>query len=84
MTITIANNALTNCTKIEDVVKLINDEMSSDATAEMIAAAYAIDAAEDAGYGCDKANLEAHLDIIQGAGAKFTYADALNLAVKNA
>jgi len=80
MSITIANNALNNCTKLSDVVELINDESANDATAEMIAAAYAIDAAEEAGYGCGENELSAHLNFIEKTGAKFDFAEALELA----
>ena len=57
MSIQIANNALENCQSIDQVVELINDEMVTDATAEMVAAAYAIGGAEEPGYGLDDANL---------------------------
>jgi hypothetical protein len=80
MSITIANNALGNCTKIEDVVELINDEFSSDATASQIAAAYAI---ESAVYN-EEDELYAQLEAIDNAGAKFQFAEALELAVKHA
>ncbi len=77
----IANNALENCNSIAQVVELINDEFSSDATAEMIAAAYAIDGATEAGYGLGEDDLSAQLDAIQEVGAKFEYAKALELAL---
>ena len=44
MKTTIANHALANCQSIESVVVLVNDEFATDASSEMVAAAYAIDA----------------------------------------
>lgn len=79
MTIQIANNALENCNSIEEVVELINDETLTDASAEMIAAAYAIDSAEldiDIEY-----EIEAHLDELIERGAKFDFIEALEMTI---
>ncbi|SEQ48488.1 hypothetical protein SAMN03080615_01635 [Amphritea atlantica] len=81
MTIRIANNALENCFSIDQVVELINDEMSTDATAEMVATAYAMNAAKDAGYGYDEDSLSAHLDCLVESGAEFDYQEALSSAI---
>ena len=45
------------------------------------AADYAIDAAEDAGYGFDRVQLEFHLDCLIEAGATFNHCDALEIAM---
>lgn len=81
MTIEISNNKLDNCNSIEQVVELINNEFSSDATAEMIAAAYALQAANEAGYGVDESNIDYHLDYLKDAGAKFNFNESLTLAL---
>lgn len=83
MAIQIANNALENCNSIQQVVELINNEPSTDAPAELIAAAYAVDAAreqeQDGGF--NEAGIEAQLDCLVEAGANFEYPDALENAV---
>ncbi|MEE8132136.1 MAG: hypothetical protein V3T40_01005 [Nitrososphaerales archaeon] len=81
MSIQIANNALENCISIDQVVSLINDDAATDATSEMVASAYAINAAEEEGYGSSDENLEAHLDVLTEAGADFDYSDAMKQAV---
>lgn len=80
MSIQIANNALDNCTSIEQVVALINNEIATDASAEMVAAKYAFDGASDAGCGTGDAELEVQLDALREAGAEFDYSDAFKLA----
>lgn len=80
MTIKIANDVLGSCQTIEQVVALINDEMASDASAEMIAAKYAHDAAVDSGYISDD-NIEAQLESLFEAGAIFDFASALEMAI---
>lgn len=82
MTITMGNNALSDCHSIEQVAELINDEMSTDATAEMIAAAWAIDAIESSDYSDDfsKLMIEAHLEFLIEAGALFDLSDAIEKA----
>lgn len=80
MAIQIANNALDNCTSIQQVIELINDEMATNATAEMVAAKYAWDGAQESGY-IDDANIEAQLDALVEAGAEFDFQDALTLAI---
>jgi uncharacterized protein YihD (DUF1040 family) len=81
MTIQIANNALADCHSTEEVVRLMNEDFATDAEPEMIAAKYAYDAADEAGYGIDSTNLEAHLDVLVEAGAKFDYSAALEVAL---
>ncbi len=81
MTIKIANNALENCTSINQVVELMKSNTGTDATAETIAAAYAIDGATEAGYGHDGANLESQLDALVEAGAEFDFQDAMAQAI---
>lgn len=81
MAIQIVNNILDNCSSIEQVVVLINDELATDASAEMIAAKYAHDGADKAGYGINDSTLEAQLDVLVNAGVNFDYLDALLLAV---
>jgi hypothetical protein len=83
MSIQNANNSLENCHSIEQVVELANDETATDASSEMVAAAYAIAGAEEAGYGTGQAQLEAQLDALDEAGAEFDYSEALTLAKKN-
>jgi len=76
------NNVLANCGSIEQVVELINDEMATDAKDFALAAEYAINAAEEAGCGMTRADLQAHLDFLSEAGADFDYHEALELALK--
>lgn len=80
MTIQIANNALENCRSIEQVVGLINDEMATDASAEMVAAKYAWDGAKESGY-TDDDSIEAQLDALVEAGAEFDFSNALEMAI---
>ncbi len=80
MTIKIANNALANCTSIEQVVELINNEFETDASPELIAAAYALNAAEFSDYVSDREVVECHLDYLQNAGAKFGWSKAFDIA----
>ncbi len=47
-----------------------------------LAGQYAFEAARENGYGCTEEELGAHLDILQGAGAKFDYPRALAIARK--
>ena len=83
MKIQIANNALENCSSISQVAELINDEFASDASAELIAATYAIDGAGEAGYGMGEDELSAQLDALEEAGAKFQLAEALEIAMNS-
>ena len=80
MTMKIANNELENCNSIGQVVELINDEMSTDASAEMVAAKYALDGAKESGYN-DNASIEAQLDSLVEAGAEFDFRKALEMAI---
>ena len=81
MTIQIANNALKNCTSIEQVVELINNEFATDASPELIAAAYAVDAAEFTDNISPREVLEFHLDYLLNAGARFGWSKAVDIAV---
>ena len=67
--------ALSNCNTRQEVVKLVN---ASD-TPENVAAAYAIGAAEEAGFGYALDNIEAHLDYLDDAEFDFRKAAALAL-----
>jgi septation ring formation regulator EzrA len=77
MTIKIAD-----CSSLEQVVELINDEFATDATPEMIAAKYAYDSCAEAGYGFEERNLDAAFDVLMESGAKFDYAEALEIALE--
>ena len=74
--------ALENCSSLEQVVELINDEFATDATPEMIAAKYAYDSCAEAGYGFEERNLDAAFDALIESGAKFDYAEALEIALE--
>lgn len=78
----IANNALENCTSIDQVVELMASN-KTDATPELIAAAYAINGAQEAGYGVGDAEIEAQLDALVEAGAVFQYANAMQIVKKS-
>jgi len=80
MTMKIA--ALENCSSLEQVVELINDEFATDATPELIAAKYAYDSCAEAGYGFSERNLDAAFDVLMEGGAKFDYAEALEIALE--
>ena len=82
MTMKIA--ALENCSSLEQVVELINDEFATDATPEMISAKYAYDSCAEAGYGFSEMNLDAAFDALLRSGAKFDYAEALEIALEEA
>ena len=82
MTMKIA--ALENCSSLEQVVELINDEFATDATPELIAAKYAYDSCGEAGYGFSEMNLDAAFDALLRSGAKFDYAEALEIALEEA
>ncbi len=80
MAIRIANNALENCHSIKQVVELINNQSATDASAEMVAAAYAWNAAEESGY-TDNDSIEANLDFLRDSGAEFDFSEALEMAI---
>jgi len=82
MAIKIANNAIENCTSLDQVVELINDEFATDATPEMISAKYAYDSCAEAGYGFEERNLGAAFDVLIESGAKFDYPNALEIALE--
>ena len=84
MAIKIANNEDENCTSLDQVVELINDEFATDATPELIAAKYAYDSCGEAGYGFSEMNLDAAFDVLMEGGAKFDYAEALEIALEEA
>lgn len=81
--IKIANNSLQNCNSINEVIELINKEELTDASPELIAAAYALDACRESGYGFGKEEIEAHLDSLVEAGAIFEFIAAREIAIKN-
>lgn len=82
MTIKIANNALDDCTSIEQVVELMNNEFATDASPELIAAAYAIDSIDSEYNGTTiKDILECHMDFLIDAGAKFNFKKAIDIAL---
>ena len=70
---------ISNINTIEGVVAHIND---CDTNKNLFAAAYAYNAAEEAGYGIDADNIEAHLDVLSEAGAEFDAKKSLNLVAK--
>lgn len=73
--------ALQNAKDINDVVKVINNKTNDFLfTSEELAAQYAYNAAEEAGF-TDKESIEYHLDYLIGQGAKFDFDEALNLIV---
>ena len=74
--------ALENCSSLEQVVELINDEFATDATPELIAAKYAYDSCGEAGYGFSEMNLDAAFDVLIESGAKFDYPNALEIALE--
>ena len=74
--------ALENCSSLEQVVELINDEFATDATPELIAAKYAYDSCAEAGYGFEERNLDAAFDVLMEGGAKFDYPNALEIALE--
>jgi len=79
MTIKIA--ALENCSSLEQVVELINDPLPI-SEPELIAAKYAYDSCGEAGYGFSEMNLDAAFDALIESGAKFDYAEALEIALE--
>lgn len=82
MTIQIANNALSNCTSLDQVVELINDDMATDAERFVVAAAYAIDSCEDKDD-ITIEEIEAHLELLADAGAEFDHNAAARFAKTN-
>lgn len=82
MTISIANNALSNCNSLDQVVELINDDMATDAERFVVAAAYAIDSCEDQDDITNE-ELEAHLELLTDAGAEFDSNAAFRFAKAN-
>lgn len=70
---------LQNCNSINQVVALINDELASDASAEQLAAEYAYNAADEAGYGRGPTEVEFHMDYLAEQGAIFDRGEAWHL-----
>ena len=77
-----ANRHFDNCSSLEDVVQIVNDEFGTELTAEQLAAQYARDAVNEAGYEINEKNIEAHLDVLFENEAKFDYEEALKIALK--
>ena len=77
---------LDNCTNIGQVIDLINDEFACDASAEEIAAEYALQGvAELDDEPINKVSVEVQLDALvddRNPPAKFDYQEALELALK--
>lgn len=80
-------NSITEAQSIEQVVEIINSDEASEyfggsdtREAEIMAGQYAWKAAEENGY-TDNASIEAHLDILVEAGAKFDFSAALENAI---
>lgn len=63
---------------IEEIIAVLDDE--DDYSCNLIAATYALQATEEAGYGINSENIEAHLDILAGHGAVFNMSTAIGLA----
>lgn len=82
MTIEIANNELSNCNSIDDVVELINGG-DSITDCDVLAAKYSIDCSKEDDFGINDENLSAHLEILESAGANFNFAESLGIAIKN-
>ncbi len=74
--------ALENAHSIEEVVRLVNDDFTDTqgASSEEVAGIYAFNAAIEAGYGTNNAEIEAHLDALMDSGAEFLYKEALAVA----
>ena len=86
MTINIyISNSIKNANSQSGVVDIINSAADGhiegmegiEFTSGQLAGQYAHAAAKESGY-TDKADIEAHLDIIESEGAKFDYSDALD------
>ena len=83
-------NAITEARSIDKVVEIINASNNGESSvyfggtdtrsAEVMAGQYAWEAAEESGY-TDDTSIEAHLDILVEAGAKFDFAAALENAI---
>ena len=63
---------------IEEIVEELDDENSYHAY--RIAGTYALEAAEESGFGIASENIEAHLLFLSGDGAVFDFAEALSFA----
>lgn len=73
-------NAVNNTNTLADLAELINDGGTAMVSAAELAGGYAHLAAEDAGFGHDDGNHEAHLDVLSSAGADINYDEALAVA----
>lgn len=77
---------LNECFDIEDVVNLINSYSvfnsrdDGNVYAHTIAAVYAVNGAEEGGYGLGDAEIEAQLDALGEHGATFGFSDAMKEA----
>lgn len=76
------SQALQNAQSIDDVVEIINEGGTSSYDSNEIASQYAYNAADEAGYGIDQANIEGHLDLLAEAGANFDYREAVKAALE--
>ena len=74
------NNILT----LERIVEVINDGGTSSSTPEELAGYYAFDAAREGSDNAgdiDSDTIEAHMDFLAEAGARFNYAEAVALSM---
>ena len=82
MNIQIANNELSNCQNLDQVISLINDyHESDDDTCDLIAAKYAHSCADESGYEVDILAIEGHLSYLEENGANFNYKEAAKYAL---
>ena len=63
---------------IEEIIAVLDDE--DDYSCNLIAATYALQATEEADYGINSENIEAHLDVLKDHGAVFNMSTAIGLA----
>ena len=76
------SQALQNAQSIDRVVEIINGGGTSSYSANEIAGQYAWQAADQAGYGIDRDNIDGHLGFLIDAGAEFDHAMAIEYALK--
>ena len=64
--------SLDECHTIEEVADQVNDWLDNDEpeSAERMADKYALEAAEEAGYGTDDETIDAHRQFLRDAGSK--------------
>lgn len=74
--------AISEAHSLKGVVNIINDDgpIGPDMTPAQLAGQYAHEAADEAGYGCGEAEIEAWLESLSDAGAVFDVCDAIKHA----